>query len=129
PHAIGHHHHSSWDEGRRGFALATLYALGHATVVVALGLLAIWASTLLPDWIDPIMERIVGVTLLILGVWVFYALWRDGRSFRLRSRWMLFFSMLGRSWDWAKSRVTGQPAESARSYAQYGPRTAYAVGM
>ena len=124
-----HHHHESLGDGRRGFALATLYALGHGTVVIALGLLAIWASTLLPEWLDPIMERVVGLTLLLLGVWVFYALWRDGRSFRLRSRWMLFFSMLGRSWDWAKSKVTGQPLSTWQSDPQYGPKTAYAVGM
>src|SRR5438132_10079702 len=43
--------HSHWHEGREGFFLANFYALGHATVVVLLGLLAIWASTLLPEWI------------------------------------------------------------------------------
>jgi len=118
-----------WYEGREGFFLATLYALGHATVVVALGLLAIWASTLLPDWIDPIIERVVGVTLLLLGAWVFYAIWRDGRDFRLRSRWMLVFSLVARAWAVAKSRLTGEPMHHRQEVSQYGPKTAYAVGM
>lgn len=48
-----------WHETRWGFGLATLYALGHASVVIALGLLAIWAGTILPAWIDPIMEAVV----------------------------------------------------------------------
>ncbi len=118
-----------WDEGREGFFLATFYALGHATSVLLLGLLAIWASTLLPDWIDPVMERVVGATLLILGIWVFYSIWQNGRAFRLRSRWMLVFSLLGRAWAHAKAATTGQPVEHRHDAAQYGPKTAYGVGM
>jgi high-affinity nickel-transport protein len=38
------------------------------------------------------MERIVGATLVILGVFVFVSLIRHGREFRMRSRWMLIFS-------------------------------------
>jgi cytochrome c biogenesis protein CcdA len=120
---------SHWEEGRARFLLATLYALGHATVVVLLGLIAIWASTLLPEWIDPVMERIVGVTLVLLGVWVFYAIWRDGRDFRLRSRWMLVFSLVRRAWASARARITGQPAVHSHDLSQYGPKTAYGVGM
>lgn len=86
-------------EARQGFLLSTMYALGHASVVVLLGLLALWASAILPDWIDPLMERIVGVTLILLGIWIFYSIWRYGRSFRLQSRWMVVFSLIGRAWD------------------------------
>lgn len=57
-----------WHETRRGFVLATLYALGHACVVIVLGLLAIWAGTILPAWIDPLMKAVVGATLVLLGV-------------------------------------------------------------
>lgn len=121
--------HSHWDEGRQGFFLATLYALGHATVVGLLGLLAIWASTLLPEWIDPVMERIVGATLLLLGIWVFYAIWRHGRDFRLRSRWMLVFALARRAWTSARARITGHPADHTHNVSQYGPKTAYGVGM
>src|SRR5581483_11991472 len=51
-------------EAWHGFFLATMYALGHASLVVALGLLAIWFGRLLPAWIDPFMERIIGLTLI-----------------------------------------------------------------
>ena len=33
----------------KAFRLGALYALGHATVVVALGLLALWAGSTLPE--------------------------------------------------------------------------------
>ena len=115
------------------FFLATLYALGHAVVVVALGLLAIWTSAILPGWVDPIMERIVGVTLLLLGFWIFYQLWRHGRDFQLRSRWMLVFALVGRCWRRVKIHVTGAaPHLHARHEVhegQYTRRTAFGVGM
>ena len=72
--------------------LGTLYAVGHGLVVIALGLAAIAFGALLPDWLDPIMGRIVGLTLVGLGLWVLYSVYRyarGGGSFRLRSRWML----------------------------------------
>lgn len=118
-----------FQEARVGMFLAFLYALGHASVVMVLGLLAIWASTILPEWLDPLMERIVGVTLLLLGIWIFYSLWRYGRSFRLRSRWMLVFSFVGRAWNSAKSKITGTHLEHSHDITQYGPKTAFSIGM
>ncbi|MBI4498449.1 MAG: hypothetical protein HY689_11180 [Chloroflexi bacterium] len=117
------------EEARHGFFLATLYALGHASMVIVLGLLAIWTSTILPDWIDPLMERVVGVTLLLLGAWIFYSLWRYGRSFRLQSRWMLVFSLVSHGWAALKSKITGRPVDHAHDIAQYGPKTALGIGM
>ena len=35
------------------------------------------------------MERIVGFTLILLGIYVLVGLVRHGREFRMRSRWML----------------------------------------
>ncbi len=94
----------------RAVGLASLYALGHAGVVVVLGLAALTFGAVLPDWVDPVMERLVGVTLVGLGLWVAYALarsWRGGAEFRLRSRWMLVFHGLERGWAWAQTRRHG----------------------
>src|SRR3972149_5274471 len=76
----------------RAIFLGSLYAAGHGTVVTALGLLALLAAEFLPSWIDPVMERIVGVTLVLLAASLFYSLYRYFRGqgeFKLRSRWML----------------------------------------
>lgn len=100
---------SSQDERRRSMLFATLYALGHATVVLLLGSLAILAGDLLPEGVDRAMERVVGATLLLLGGYVFYALVRHGRDFRMRSRWMLLFegvARLGRRFR-GRRRVVG----------------------
>jgi high-affinity nickel-transport protein len=83
---------TSQDNRRDGVLFGTIYALGHALVVFLIGTAAIVLGDQLPDGIDTVMERIVGVTLVILGVYVFAALARHGREFRMRSRWMLIFS-------------------------------------
>lgn len=84
---------TSSQEGRdRALVFGTLYALGHALIVFAIGVVAIILGSTLPEGVDAFMERVVGVTLIALGVYVFVALVRHGREFRMRSRWMLVFA-------------------------------------
>lgn len=83
---------SSQDERGRALEYGTIYALGHALVVFVIGVVAIVLGTKLPEGVDEVMERIVGITLVVLGVYVFAALIRHGREFRMRSRWMLIFA-------------------------------------
>src|SRR6266550_3223647 len=82
----------SQEDRRSAMFFGTLYALGHALVVFLIGTAAILLGERLPASVDDVMERIVGVTLIVLGVFVFVSLARHGREFRLRSRWMLIFS-------------------------------------
>ena len=65
---------SSQETRREAMLFGTLYALGHALVVLALGVIAIIAGDRLPASIDEAMSRVVGVTLLLLGVYVFVSL-------------------------------------------------------
>jgi cytochrome c biogenesis protein CcdA len=104
---------SSQDERRRSLLFGTLYALGHAVVVFTIGVLAIVAGENLPEGVDEIMTRIVGVTLLILGVYVVYSLIRHGRDFRLRSRWMLVFEGVRRGARWVTTRAARRREELA----------------
>lgn len=74
---------------RRGFILSMAYAVGHGAVVFLLGTAAIAFGLAIPDGFDELMGRIVGVTLILLGLWIIAELLRKGQDFRLRSRWML----------------------------------------
>lgn len=119
-------------EQRHAIALGTLYALGHALVVFALGMLALAFGAILPDWVDPIMGRVVGVTLLVLGIWVFVSLYqylRNGTEFRLRSRWMLVFDGARFGWRRFQARLHGHEHVAPLEMSSYGPRTAFGVGM
>jgi len=112
--------------------LGTLYALGHGLVVVALGLAALAFGAILPEWLDPVMGRVVGLTLVGLGIWVLYSVLRyarGGESFRLRSRWMLIFDGARYAWRRFGARLHGHEHVEPLEMSSYGPRTAFGVGM
>jgi high-affinity nickel permease len=98
---------SSQPSMRAGLRLATLYAAGHAVVVFLIGIVAIIAGETLPDSFDSAMGRVVGFTLVVLGVYVIYALIRYREDFRLRSRWMLIFSGVRRVFRALRAKVGG----------------------
>jgi cytochrome c biogenesis protein CcdA len=77
---------------RRSILFGSIYALGHALVVFLIGTAAIVLGERLPHSVDDVMTRIVGVTLILLGIYVVVGLVKHGREFRMRSRWMLIFS-------------------------------------
>jgi hypothetical protein len=117
---------------RRAVFLASLYAIGHGTVVTVLGLAALLASQFLPSWIDPVMERVVGVTLVLLAAYLFFSLFQYFRGhgeFRLRSRWMLIFSGVRNAWHWLLAKVRRREHVHVRGVEQYGARAAYSIGL
>jgi hypothetical protein len=112
--------------------LGTLYAVGHGIVVVVLGIAALAFGALLPDWLDPIMGRVVGLTLVGLGIWVLYSVVRFARGegeFRLRSRWMLVFDGTRYAWRRLQARLHGHEHVEPLEMSSYGTRTALGVGM
>lgn len=81
------------DSKRRGFFVGTLYVFGHASVVILLGIGAIALGSTVPGWLDAAAGRIVGVTLILLGLVVLITLVMERGSFRARSRWMILFDI------------------------------------
>lgn len=93
------------DSPRRGVFMSSLYVVGHATVVLVIGSVAIMTGRSLPAWVDSAMGVVVGWTLIILGVYVAYSLLRYRGSVPLRSRWMLVLSAVRRAYIWVRSTV------------------------
>lgn len=119
---------------QRPLLLGTLYAAGHGTMVIVLGIIAIVFAGILPSWIDLVMERIVGLTLILLAAFLIYSLFRHlrgGGEFRLRSRWMLVFSLVGALSHRLGDRVTGREHHhhAPDPNQQYGVATAFSVGL
>jgi hypothetical protein len=117
---------------RRALLFGSLYALGHGSIVVVLGLAAIVAAQFLPSWVDPVLERVVGVTLIFLSMYLFYSIYRffrGGGDFRLRSRWMLVFAGVSNAWHWVRSRAGPHEHVHVHSSNTYGARTAFGIGV
>jgi high-affinity nickel-transport protein len=111
--------------------LGSLYAIGHGAVVVILGVIAILAAEVLPDWVDPVMEKLVGATLLFLAAYLFYSVYRyyrGGGQFHMRSRWMLVFAGVSNAWHWMRSHI-GQHEHVHVAPKNYSSRTALGIGV
>ena len=65
---------------RQGMRLGLLYALGHAFTVAVLGVMVISLHLSLPAGMDAIGERVVGATLIVLAVYVFWSFLRRRRQ-------------------------------------------------
>jgi cytochrome c biogenesis protein CcdA len=119
--------------GQRGsFSLSMFYAYGHALVVLALGLAVLLFAAALPHWIDPLMERIVGFTLIVLGLWVFYSVcqsFKGKTDFKPVSRWMAVITWSTAVLEWLRSGLSSDTTVKQVKITQYGPRTAFGVGM
>lgn len=61
---------------KRSMQLGLLYALGHAATVAVLGSAVIFFQLSLPRGIDRIAERLVGLTLVFLGIYVLGSLFK-----------------------------------------------------
>ena len=112
----------SQEERRHALSFGTLYALGHALVVFAIGTVALIFGASLPEGVDAFMGRVVGVTLLALGIYVVVSLVRHGREFRMRSRWMLIFAGVRKGWRRFRGRRgTNDEHELAPIHLHAGP--------
>lgn len=72
--------------------LSTCYVLGHALVVISLGLAAKSFVAFFPTWFDTACEHVVGLSLVLFSFWVFYVIVGSlilGKEPILQSRWML----------------------------------------
>ena len=113
----------------RSVVMGTLYAVGHAAVVIGLGLLAIWAGSTLPEWVDPYMDIAVGVTLVLLGLWITWSLVRNRGTLVMRSRWMLVGHLATLLYYRGRARLTGTAAPQSAVTRSYGPASSTTIGI
>jgi len=85
----------------RGMRLGLLYALGHAAMVIVLGSAVIVFQLSLPHGMDRVAERLVGLTLLILGVYVLGSLFQGNSAPRSR------FHLMAGALRWINWKMKG----------------------
>ena len=77
--------------GLRAFRLSTVYALGHAAVLVAFGVAAVSFGLVIPESVGGLIGRVIGFTLIALAIYVMIGFVRFGRTWQPRSRGSLIW--------------------------------------
>lgn len=114
---------------RRGMVYSSFYAFGHGVMVVILGILLIFIGQRLPPSIDFVFGKIVGATLIILGVYVFFSIVRYGSHFQMRSRWMLVFSAIRFGYHKLLHNFDFSHKHPKLKEEKYGSKSAFGIGL
>lgn len=116
-----------------GLRLGVTYALGHAFMVAALGIAVLQLHMGLPEGLDHWTERLIGLTLIVLGIGVVAGILRKrdhGHSHsRIESR--LAIAINGLLWSAWRIRRTWNPqlAQPERFRWMYTGKSVFAIGM
>src|SRR3989338_264969 len=120
----------SCDSRRQGIIFGSVYALGHAAVIIIIGLLSVMIGINLPGWVDRIMEPIVGLTLILLSIWLFVSIYLHGRNFKIKSRWMILFTFLRKIYIYFHNKINHHHKKEMVFYDYpYGLGMAFLIGI
>jgi len=118
-------------KARDAMRYGLLYVAGHATTIAVLGSLAVAFRVSLPAASDRWAERLVGITLLVLGIYVLGTFFREStHSHAPRTRITLLIN--GVLWFyWRLGRVFGGTREKAPQVFKdgYGSSSTFLVGV
>lgn len=119
-------------EPRDAMRYGLLYVLGHATTVAVLGAAAVAFRLSLPTASDRWAERLVGLTLLTLGVYVLGTFFRPSSHSHPRPRTRITLLINGMLWVyWRLSRIFGGTRVEAPQVFKdgYGTASTFLVGV
>lgn len=118
---------------RDGVRLGIIYALGHASTVIALGALVVALHISLPERLDGWAERLIGLTLILLGLVVVANLLRNRphshSHYAIQSRWALLIDAL-RQIIWHAKKLFRLDAPRPEPFTwNYGSKSVFAIGI
>jgi hypothetical protein len=112
----------------RGMRMGLLYVLGHAATVAVLGAVVIGFQRSLPARLDSWAERAVGLTLVILGIYVLGSMLREKETYRPRSRASLLIGAF--RWAWRRGKTPGGPdGRTPDPNEPYGKSAVFGIGV
>jgi high-affinity nickel permease len=119
-------------KARDAMRFGLLYVAGHATTVALLGSAAVVFRIALPAASDRWAERLVGITLLALGLYVLGTFFRPSPHSHARPRTRITLLINGALWIyWRLSRIFGGTRVEAPQVFKdgYGTRSTFLVGV
>jgi high-affinity nickel permease len=88
------------EKKKEGFIIAAFYVIGHELVIILLGFSAVLLKYSLPAWVDGYMEKLVGVTLIILSIVLLNILLKKNKEVIMISKWRLAYNGITHVISW-----------------------------
>jgi high-affinity nickel permease len=88
------------EKKKEGFIIAAFYVIGHELVIIFLGFSAVLLKYSLPAWVDGYMEKLVGVTLIILSIVLLNILLKKNKEVIMISKWRLAYNGITHMISW-----------------------------
>jgi high-affinity nickel-transport protein len=114
---------------RMAMKLGMIYALGHALMVAVLGSLVIVVGIRLPITVDHWAERLVGLTLLLLGTYILGTLVFQPANHLPKSRYMLLHEGYSRIKQVWRPRQEGGKRDAYAAPSSFSGRSVFIVGL
>lgn len=122
---------STQTKKKQAVFLTLTYSLGHALAVISIGISIILLGISMPQILDDFMGKAVGVTLVILGIYIVYHLVKKGqKEFRAATRFTIIAN--GILYVYAKlgSKLLGRTIQQRRVFENgYGHHSSFVVGI
>jgi high-affinity nickel permease len=114
-----------------GLRLGTTYALGHAFTVAALGVAVLQLHMGLPEGLDHWTEKLIGLTLILLGIGVAAGILRKDHHTHGRFQSRLAIGINGVLWLFWQARRCFDPQapKPERFQWMYNGKSVFAIGM
>lgn len=120
----------SFEDKKQSILLGSLYALGHALVIITLGLAAVLIGVNLPGWVDGVMTPVVGISLILLGLWLISSILVHGKNFKMKSRWMAFFAVINQVYNFIYMKISHKHHHPHMASGQsYSSKAAFSIGV
>ncbi|HSD05499.1 MAG TPA: hypothetical protein VLB45_07115 [Nitrosopumilaceae archaeon] len=111
--------------------LTLFYSLGHALVVISIGTSIILLGISVPQILDEVIGKAVGVTLIILGSYIVYHLAKKGqKEFRAATRFTIIANGILFIYSKLGSKLFGRTIPQRRVFENgYGQHSSFLIGM
>lgn len=120
---------SSQKRSSAGFLYSALYGLGHGVMVIILGTILLILGQNLPETVNSSAQKLVGITLLVLGLYVLISITRSGKKYRMKSRWMLILDIINSAYHKLLHNFGLTNHHPKVKEEKYGPASAAGIGL
>jgi high-affinity nickel-transport protein len=115
----------SEEKKRKQVSLGIMYAFGHGFIVLMIGLLSIYIGLELSQSTRQVLEVLVSITLIILGGFIIYSLFRQRKEYKYISRLQIIHEFFIKLADKTKFVIKGKKLSSI----QFGIISAFVIGI